>query len=130
MWLFIDDESSWEIDEAIVSMAFHLKYVDCKCYKSIKLFQIEYKSEFNEFDAMPISDLFIAKRHKTYNTTQWKLFDAYKLNHGYQIEITENGIIEAVNNIDGLKVSKANFSSTRRKNLKGVNITCGLVVFR
>lgn len=77
---------------------------------------------------MPISDLFIAKRCQN-DTNEWKLFDAYKLNVGYDIEITENGIIESMQVTDRLKVSEANFSATRRQNLKGVNITCGLMVF-
>lgn len=77
---------------------------------------------------MPISDFFIAKRYQN-DTNEWKLFDAYKLNDGYDIEITENGIIESMIITDGLKVSGANFAAARRQNLKGVNITCGLMVF-
>lgn len=83
--------------------------------------------EFNDLDAMPISDLFIAKRTQN-EILQWKLFDVYKLNYGYDIEITENGMIETVGDNDDLNVIGANFSSARRQNLKGVNITCGLVV--
>ncbi|XP_055300052.1 glutamate receptor ionotropic, kainate 2-like [Sitodiplosis mosellana] len=89
---------------------------------------VEHKSKFNELNAMPISDLFIAQRYHNNDTIQWKLFDAYKLNYGYDIEITENGVIEAITNMNGLIVSAANFSYTRRQNLKGINITCGLVM--
>lgn len=77
---------------------------------------------------MPISDLFIAKRYQN-DTIEWKLFDAYKLNDGYDIEIIENGIMESMIITDELKVSGANFDAKRRQNLKGVNITCGLMVF-
>lgn len=84
--------------------------------------------EFNDLNAMPISDLFIAKRSQT-EQKQWKLFDAYKLNFGYNIEITENGMIESMKYEDKLSVIGAKFSSVRRQNLKGVNVTCGLVVF-
>ena len=75
-----------------------------------------------------MSDLFIARRYQN-DSMKWQLFDAYKLNDGYDIEITENGLIEAITHSDDLIVTGANFSSTRRQNLKGVNITCGLVVF-
>lgn len=83
----------------------------------------------NELNALPTSDLFIA-RHYQNDTIHWNLFDAYKLNYGYDIEITENGVIEAAANANDLMVvSGADFSSARRRNLNGVNITCGLVVF-
>lgn len=81
--------------------------------------------DFNEFDAMPISELFITKRIHN-DSAQWKLFDAYKLNREYDIQITENGMIEQWN--DGLHVVGADFSTARRQNLNGVNVTCGLVV--
>lgn len=77
---------------------------------------------------MPMSDVFIATRYQN-DSIKWQLFDAYKLNDAYDIEMTENGVIEAITNSDDLIVTGANFSSTRRQNLKGVNITCGLVVF-
>lgn len=77
------------------------------------------------FDAMPISDLVIAKRVEA--DRNWKLFDAYKLNLGYDIEINENGIIAAMEN-DELQVIGADYSSSRRKNLKAVRVNCGLVV--
>lgn len=88
-------------------------------------FQVQYKLEFNSFDAMPISDLFIAKKT---SETEWKLFDAYKLNHGYEIEISENGMIVEIADVDEFKVVGANFSTARRQNLNGVNVTCGLVI--
>lgn len=84
--------------------------------------------EFNDLNAMPISDLFIAKQSQM-EKIQWKLFDAYKLNYGYDIEITENGMIGSMENCDKLRVIDAKFSSVRRQNLMGVNVTCGLVVF-
>lgn len=127
LWLFIDSENSLGIEESIVSTALAFQ-VCCLLGNKLKLFQVEYKSEFEEFNAMPISEMFIVKRFQD-NTTQWKLFDAYKLNHGYDIEISENGIIEAIEDTNELKVSGANFSSARRQNLQGVNVTCGLVVF-
>lgn len=75
---------------------------------------------------MPISDLFIAKRIGS-EKIKWKLFDAYKLNVGYNITVNENGMIDMDDN-DELKVIGAKFSSVRRQNLKGVIATCGLVV--
>lgn len=93
-----------------------------------QLFQAQYKLDFNGFDAMPISDLFIAKRIQN-STVQWKLFDAYKFNRGYNVEITENGRIETMGGEDDeWHVVGANFSTARRQNLKGINVTCGLVV--
>lgn len=75
-----------------------------------------------------MSDLFIARRYQT-DSMKWQLYDAYKLNDEYDIEITANGVIEAIPNSDDLIVIGTNFSPTRRQNLKGVNINCGLVVF-
>lgn len=82
--------------------------------------------ELNLFDAMPISELFIAKRMPNDEIIEWTLFDAYKLNYGYNIEISENGAILQFQN--DLRVIAANFSTARRQNLKGVNVTCGLVI--
>lgn len=89
------------------------------------LFQAQYRIEFNVFDALPRSDVFIAKRVKS-EPMQWQLFDAYKLNYGYDIEISLNGMIVIVN--DEPTVVEANFSPARRRNLKGIPINCGLVV--
>lgn len=50
---------------------------------------------------------------------QWKLFDAYKINYDYNIEIEENGSIIETNSTNELSVVGANFSSVRRQNLKG-----------
>lgn len=75
---------------------------------------------------MPISDLFIAKRSSNDQWLHWQLFDAYKLNYGYNIVVSSNGFITTKN--DSLEVIDANFSSTRRQNLNGVNVTCGLMV--
>lgn len=75
---------------------------------------------------MPISDIFIAKRVQS-EIMQWQLFDVYKINHEYDIEIGKNGMILALND-DQLKVVGANFSSARRQNLKGTIVNCGLVV--
>lgn len=72
---------------------------------------------------MPISDLFIAKQIQNETIIRWKLFDAYKLNYGYDIEIQENGIIIETNSPDELTIIGANFSSARRQNLKGT-IVC------
>lgn len=76
---------------------------------------------------MPISDLFIARRMQS-DIIEWTLFDAFKLNYGYGIEISENGMIVKIANDDELKVVGANFSTARRQNLNGVNVTCGLVI--
>lgn len=83
--------------------------------------------EFNLFDAMPISELFVAKRMQN-EITEWTLFDAYKLNYGYNIDIVENGMISQLGNEDDLKVIGANFSTARRQNLNGAKVSCGLVV--
>lgn len=76
---------------------------------------------------MPISDLFIAKRIQR-DEIQYQLYDAFKLNNGYDIEVIENGMITALDSCDELQVIKANFSAARRQNLKGVIVNCGLVV--
>lgn len=74
---------------------------------------------------MPISDIFIAKRIQT-ESAQWQLFDAYKINHGYDIIISSNGMIVSID--DELTVTGADFSPARRQNLKGAIVNCGLVV--
>lgn len=56
---------------------------------------------------------------------QWKLFDAYKVNYGYDIEIKENGMIMETNSATELTVIGANFSSVRRQNLQGA-IVCSI----
>lgn len=83
--------------------------------------------EFNAFDAMPNSDIFIAKRIQC-DSMIWQLFDAYKFNHGYDIEISPNGMIHNIDSNDSFNLVDANFSSARRQNLKGAIVTCGLVV--
>lgn len=58
---------------------------------------------------------------------QWLLFDAYRVDNDYDIEITQNGKIElSMNNT--LLLSDINLLAMRRKNLKGLSIPCGLVV--
>lgn len=57
----------------------------------------------------------------------WLLFDAYKIDYGYEIEIFQNGMIYTNEN-NTLELSGANFLAKRRMNLKGIHIPCGLVV--
>lgn len=78
-------------------------------------------------NALPISDVFIAKRVQG-DFLQWKLFDAYKINYGYDIEIGGNGMIIETNSTNELSVVGANFSSKRRQNLKGA-IVCKYVLY-
>lgn len=70
--------------------------------------------------------MFIAKRIQNDSRVRWKLFDAYKINYGYDTEIGENGIIIGTNSSNELSVVGANFSSMRRQNLKGaiVRLKC------
>lgn len=79
--------------------------------------------KFNAVDALPISDVFIAKQYYNDGLMQWKLFDVHKINYGYDIEIVENGMIIATASANELGVVGANFSSSRRQNLKGA-IVC------
>lgn len=89
--------------------------------------QAHYKLKFNAIDALPVSDLFIAKRMQSENDTlRWKLFDAYKVNYGYGIECKANGMIIAASSADEMHVIGANFSSARRQNLKGA-IVCSMI---
>lgn len=78
------------------------------------------------FDALPISEVFIAKRIK-FDPSEWILFDAYRLNKGLNMEINENGFISSSKYGQSLEI-EANFLSSRRHNLKGVQVNCGLVV--
>lgn len=70
--------------------------------------------------------MFIAKQTQA-NPTEWLLFDVYRVDNDYDIEITQNGKIEASNN-DTLLLNDINLFAIRRKNLKGLSIPCGLVV--
>lgn len=96
------------------------------------LFQAWYELMFNTFTALPNSDMFIAKRIQC-DRMQWILFDAYKFNFDYDINIiergfiqekkTENGTCDSINlNVNG------DFSSIRRSNLHGIVLNCGFVV--
>ncbi|XP_031622981.1 uncharacterized protein LOC116340566 [Contarinia nasturtii] len=106
LWLFIDNDAGLSTDDSLA----------------------EYKLVFDQFNAMPISDVFIIKRHQN-DKIQWKMFDAYKLNYGYDSEVMENGyVIEFGPANEDLMIVEMNFSSARRQNLKGVNVTCGLVI--
>lgn len=71
---------------------------------------------------MPISDLFIVRRIQNDIIVKWKLFDAYKINYGFHTEIGENGIMIRNNSVNESNIIGANFSSTRRQNLKGVTV--------
>lgn len=90
------------------------------------VFQISKSWIFGELDALPISDVFIAKRTQL-ESSDWFLYDAFKLNRGYDVEFTERGFITE-SEVDGKMEVKGNFSSSRRHNLKGVAVNCGLVV--
>lgn len=87
---------------------------------------MQYKSKFNDLNAFPLSDIFIAKRMQL-DPMQWLLFDAYKIDYTYDIEIFQNGIIEATEN-NALILNGTNFLAKRRMNLRNVHIPCGLVV--
>lgn len=57
----------------------------------------------------------------------WLLFDMYRIDHDYDLEVFPNGLMNS--NANGaLKLIGADFLAYRRKNLKGLSIPCGLVV--
>lgn len=87
---------------------------------------------FNTFTALPNSDMFIAKRIQC-DRMQWILFDAYKFNFDYDINIMERGSIQEKNTENEICDSNdlnvnGDFSSIRRSNLHGIVLNCGFVV--
>lgn len=128
LWLFIDNRiEASNVNETIVSEV--IKYIRGMISKNmvkLQLFQVQYKSKFSALNAFPLSDLFIAKQTQL-DPIQWAIFDAYKVDYGYEMEVSQNGIIEASEN-NALTFNGANFFAKRRKNLKGIHIPCGLVV--
>ncbi|XP_031622982.1 glutamate receptor 1-like [Contarinia nasturtii] len=103
-WLFIDNNIDVNVSDALA----------------------QYRSTFKELNALPLSDLFIAKQTE-YLPMRWILFDAYKIDYGNDIDIYPNGIIETSAN-GTLMLSGLNVFARRRQNLKGLSIPCGLVI--
>lgn len=81
---------------------------------------------YNHLHAFPLSDLFIAKRVQQI-PMKWLLFDAYKVDYDFDMEVYENGIIDTTAN-GSLEVKGISYLAKRRKNLRGISIPCGLVV--
>lgn len=82
--------------------------------------------KFNHLHAFPLSDLFIAKRVQQI-PMKWLLFDAYKVDYDFDMEVYENGIIDTTAN-GSLEVKGISYLAKRRTNLRGISIPCGLVV--
>lgn len=74
-------------------------------------------------NALPISDVFIAKRIEH----EWVFFDLYKIDNNFDTIITLNGLIE-LNQNNSMNLIEANYLAIRRKDLHGLSIPCGLVV--
>lgn len=81
---------------------------------------------------MPISDVIIAKRIEP---NAWNLYESYKLGEKYSTFVLRLGKIYENNNTQLCIRNEANelsvegnFSASRRHNLQGVIVICGLVV--
>lgn len=81
---------------------------------------------FNNFNALPLSDLFIAKRTQQH-PMKWMLYDAYKVDREYDLKFLQNGMIQTNKN-GTISMYGTNFLAYRRKNLQGLSLPCGLVV--
>lgn len=73
-----------------------------------------------------MSDLFIAKRIQQI-PMKWLLFDAYKVDYNFDMEIFANGMIETASN-GVITINGTNFFAERRMNLRAISLPCGLVV--
>lgn len=83
----------------------------------------ELRQHLSTLDILPISKVIVAKR-SSHPEVGWILFDVYRLGIGeYGLESSRLGFISRSND-----TVSGNFLSSRRLNLKGVSIICGLVV--
>lgn len=104
-------------------------------------FDIELRDNLTVLDMLPISKVIVAKRSSN-PEFEWILFDVYHLGLGdSELELNQLGFISSSNvnatscglmgnnclNSRTFYVS-GNFLSSRRRNLKGVSVICGLVV--
>lgn len=103
------------------------------------------EDQLNALNMLPISNVIVAKRSIGTNGLNWILIDVYKLGIGHSLISTELGHIttngsekydashpnstwmNSVSNNLNL-ILTGNFLPSRRRNLKGVSIICGLVV--
>lgn len=94
-------------------------------------FQESYKPIFNTFDALAVSDVFIAKRMQ-YHPIAWTVIDAFKVNFGYDIKFAVQSVIEEntdeMRRIGGSLQVRGDFAVIRRRKLDGIRIACGLIV--
>lgn len=101
----------------------------------------ELKDHLQALNMLPISRVMVAKRSSA-SEFEWILFDVYRLGVGdYGLELNRLGFISPIN-ATGTSCAReerddkskeifqvsGNFQSSRRRNLKGVSIICGLVV--
>lgn len=93
-------------------------------------FQEWYEPIFNEFDAMAVSDVFIAKRVE-YHPMEWAVIEAFKVNFGFNMKFAVKAIIlEHVNDtqIGNSLYAIGDFAAIRRRHLDGIKVPCGLIV--
>lgn len=101
------------------------------------------RDDLSVLNMLPISKVILAKRSSD-SRYDWILFDVYRLGIGdYGLELTRLGFICEWNSTMAARATavqaqsserrrmyqvSGNFLSSRRRNLKGVSIICGLVV--
>lgn len=89
-------------------------------------------------DILPISEVIFAKKLNS-DIIQWQLFDLYKIASDFPLKVLPFGTLE-ISTVDGneceaeipsesiLKVTARVTTGSRRKDLEGLKIPCGLVV--
>lgn len=86
---------------------------------------------FNTFDALAVSDVFIAKRVQLH-PSEWVVLDAFKVNFGQAIKFAvQTAIVKDANDArrigNSLQV-QGDFAIIRRRKLDGIHFACGLIV--
>lgn len=84
---------------------------------------------FESLQIFPISEVLYVQRDDETIGNKWRLIDVYKIGPGFDFEISLFGLITASSGAhERLKVTHKFQSKLTRKNLKGLKLTCGLVV--
>lgn len=82
---------------------------------------------------LPISEAIFAKKfHRSNSDIDWILFDVYKIAPDYPLEVSVYGYTFDVSTMpfhgDRIEITEKFRSKSARDNLKGLTLTCGLVV--
>lgn len=82
----------------------------------------------NNLEILPVSEVILANRYVANNTNRWMLLDFYKIAPDYPMNTLVYGQLKQEATTKDLQVYVRQTTGSRRRNLEGLRMPCGLVV--